>query len=87
MTIYNLLVKKRDRLRNYILNPAHRQIQRVKKYLTPEERNYWWRFNHGIISVKKTEAEYKHDKKGNLTIPSCPTCDHAEETLPHYTYD
>ena len=66
---------------------AHKNIHKIKKYLTPEERNYWWKLTHKIISVKKTESKYKRDQSDNLVSAECPLCHHPEETRQHYEYD
>mmetsp|Transcript_45019 Transcript_45019/g.54109 ORF Transcript_45019/g.54109 Transcript_45019/m.54109 type:complete len:196 (+) Transcript_45019:1-588(+) len=85
--VYNILIKKRGKLRGYVPNIGHKHIQKIEKYLTPEERNYWWRMNHNIISTKRTEHKYKRDKNGNLTTPQCPVCKTAVETKEHYNYE
>ena len=85
--VYEILTKKRNKIKDYIPNKAHKTVHKIQKYLTPEERNYWWRFNHKIISIKKTESKFKRDKEGNLVKPNCPVCNNSEETREHYEYD
>ena len=59
---YEILTEKRNKTKDYIPNKAHKKVHKIQKYLTPEERNYWWRFNHKIISIKKTEIKFKRNK-------------------------
>ena len=82
--VYDLLIQKRNKIKNYTPNQAHTTIYNIKQFLTPEERNYWWHFNHNIISVKQTESKYKRDENGNLSQPTCPLCKKEIETREHY---
>ena len=86
-SVYEILTEKRNKIRNYTPNTAHKHIHKIHQYLTPEERNYWWRLNHNLISIKKTEAKFKRDKEGNLSTPICPICKISEESRDHYNYD
>ena len=60
--VYTILINKRSKLQGYVLNIAHKHIQKIQKYLTSKERNYWWRLNHNIISTKRTEHTNKQEK-------------------------
>mmetsp|Transcript_35726 Transcript_35726/g.43043 ORF Transcript_35726/g.43043 Transcript_35726/m.43043 type:complete len:102 (+) Transcript_35726:1-306(+) len=53
---YEILREKKCQLKNYTPNPAHKVVNKVQKFPTPEERNYWWKLNHNLISVKRTES-------------------------------
>ena len=70
-------------------NETNHTRQHIKylKYLTPEKRNYWWRFNTKTLSIKKTESKFKRDKEGNLIKTNCPICNNPEEKREHYEYD
>ena len=83
-TIYDILIQKRNTIKAYTPNPAHEVIYKIEKYLTPEERNYWWHLNHNLVSVKKQESKYKRDAEGRLTQPTCTMCNKADETRDHY---
>ena len=75
--------KKRSKLRGYTQNKAHK----IHQYLTPEERNYWWRNDHNLTSIKKTESKFERDKNGNLLSKIFPICNTSEETRDHYNFD
>ena len=85
--VYTILLTKRNKLKNYIPNIAHKTIFKIQQYLTPEERHYWWRLNHNLISINKIENKYKRYKEGNIVPPNCPICNNPEETRDHYNYD
>ena len=82
--IYDIIIQKRNSIKKYTPNPAHGVVYKIEKYLTPEERNYWWHFNHNLVSVKKIESKYKRDDMGVLTQPTCPLCKKTDETREHY---
>ena len=86
-TIYGILIGKFTNLRKYTPKLAHKHIHTIKSYLSTEERNYWWKLTHQIVSIKKTESKYKRNKHNNLVSAECPLCKHPEETRPHYEYD
>ena len=71
--IYQALLKKRIPVKKYTPSISHKNIQSIQKYLTPEERHYWWKLTHKIVSIKKTENKYKRDKNNNLVAAACPT--------------
>ena len=83
-TIYEILIDKRNRIKKYTPNPAHAILHKVDGYLTPEERNYWWKLNHKIVSTKQTESKYKRDEAGNLISNKCPIYKTHKETKQHY---
>ena len=56
---YKIIQEKRNKIKNYKPNPAHATISQIYEYLTPEERDYWWRFNHRLVSIKKIESKFK----------------------------
>ena len=82
--VYETLLKKREQIKNYTPNTAHKTLSEIDIFLSPEERYYWWRLTHKIVSVKKSESKYKRDKKGDLVSPLCPICQEEEEDLEHY---
>ena len=86
-TIYSILLEKRYKLKNYTPKEAHTNINKIKCYLTPEERHFWWKLTHKTVSIKKTESKYKRDKCDNLVSAECPLCHHQEETRIHYEYE
>ena len=55
-TIYGTLLEKQTKLRKYTPKTAHKNLHKIKKYLTPEERNYWWKLTHKIISIKRQKV-------------------------------
>ena len=75
--VYQILTNKRNKIKDYIPNKAHQTVHKIQKYLTPEERNYWWRYSHKIISIKKTENKFKRDKEGKLVKPKCSVCNNT----------
>ena len=68
-------------------NIAHKNIHSIHQHLTPEERNYWWKLNHNLTSIKQKEAKYKRDEIGNPASAMCPVCKTNKETRDHYNYD
>ena len=85
--VYEIIIEKRNRIRKYTPNTAHAVLYNIDKYLTPEERNYWWRLNHKLVSTKQTESKFKRDEEGNLVSNKCPICKTNKETKQHYTND
>ena len=83
-TTYAIIQEKRNRIKDYTPNPAHEIVLNIDSYLTPEERDYWWRLNHKLISTKKTESKFKRDEEGVLVEPICTLCRNEEETREHY---
>ena len=82
--VYEIIIEKRNRIRKYTPNTAHAVLYNIDKYLTPEERNYWWRLNHKLVSTKQTESKFKRDEEGNLVSNKCPICKTSKETKQHY---
>ena len=39
--VYEVLTKKRKKIKDYIPNKAHKTVHKIQKYLTLEERKYW----------------------------------------------
>ena len=74
-------------LRNYTPKKAHKKIDKIKDCVTPEERHFWWKLIHKIVSTKKTESKYKRDQFDNLVSSLCPLCHQQEESRLHYEYD
>ena len=70
--IYEIIISKRNKLKNYILNPAHKVVHTIQKNLTPEEQNYWWKMNHDLVSIEQTESKFKQEQNGQLVSPKCP---------------
>jgi len=83
-TVYELLIDKRNRIKKYTPNPAHAILHNIDRFLTPEERNYWWKLNHKIVSTKQTESKFKRDEAGKLVSNRCPICKVHKETKQHY---
>ena len=81
---YDIITINRKLIKEYTPNPAHAIVYEIDMYLTPEERNYWWRLNHNLISIKKRESKYKRTEEGELVSPTCPTCKRNEESIDHY---
>ena len=73
-TVYKLIIDKRNRIKKYTPNPAHATLYKIEKFLIPEERNYWWKLNHKLVSTKQTESEFKRDEAGKLVSNRCPIC-------------
>ena len=82
--VYEKLLDTRRSIREYTPNPAHKVLCEIDPYLTPEERNYWWKLTHRLISTKKTESKYKRNEQGETVEPTCPVCQEEIETLEHY---
>ena len=79
--VYEKLLDTRRSIREYTPNPAHKVLCEIDPYLTPEERNYWWKLTHRLISTKKTESKYKRNEQGETVEPTCPVCQEEIETL------
>ena len=82
--VYETLQKAREQIKNYTPNKAHKTLYEIDTFLSSEERFYWWRLTHKIVSTKKSESKYKRDEKGDLVSPICPICQEKEEDLEHY---
>ena len=78
-SVYELIIEKRNRIRKCTPNPAHAVIYKIDKYLTPDERNYWWRLNHKLVLTKHTESKFKRDDEGNLVSNKYPICKTSKE--------
>lgn len=63
--VYWNLTDKRIKLKNYTPNIAHKTIDNIQKYLMPEERNYWWKSNHILVSTTKLKANTNVIKKAS----------------------
>ena len=74
-------------MRGYTTNIAHKHVYKIHQYLIPVEGNYWWKLNHNLISIKKTEAKFKRDKEGNPSTSICLVCNDSEEPRDHYNYN
>ena len=79
--------KKRRKINDYVPTIEHKNIHRIHQHLTQEERNYWWKLNHNLTSIKQREDKCKRDECGNLTSVMCPKCKTTKETRVHYNYD
>ena len=67
--IYDRLIQKRMRLKNYEPKKAHKSVHAIQKQMTANERDYWWRLTHRVIQTKKRESKWKKDENGeNVTI-------------------
>ena len=86
-TTYAILLAKRSKLRHYTPKNAHKNIYMIKKYLTPEERHFWWKLIHRLTSIRKTECKYKRDARNKQMPATCPLCPQTEESRQHYEYD
>jgi hypothetical protein len=84
--IYAILTEKRTKLKDYQPNKAHKHVNEIQKQLSADERDYWWRRTHKLISIKKTESKWKRDKHGVLVDSKCPVCKLEEEDREHYEY-
>ena len=54
--VYNRLIQKRMKLRNYEPRKAHKAIHEIQKQMTATERDYWWRLTHRTIQTKNRET-------------------------------
>ena len=83
---YERLKSKRLKIGNYEPKKAHRYIRCIHKKLTADERDYWWRMTHELISTKHKECKWRRDDKGELVSPMCPVCREEREDVDHYNY-
>ena len=84
---YNQLKAKRLKVGKYKPKQAHRNISIIQDRLTADERDYWWRLTHRLISLRKTESKWKRQESGELVKNTCPVCKEAVEDEAHYNYD
>ena len=66
------------KLKGYSPRKAHESIDGIQKKLTANERDYWWRMTHGLISVRKIESKWKKKENGEPVGSKCPMCDKTE---------
>jgi len=85
--IYDRLIKKRMKLKNYEPKKAHKAVHTIQKQLTANERDYWWRLTHRVIQTKTRESHWKKDEKGVSETRECPVCKVEEEGWDHYDYE
>ena len=83
--VYAILIEKRMKLKGYSPRKAHESIDGIQKKLTANERDYWWRMTHGLISVRKIESKWKKMENGEPVGSKCPMCDETEDRE-HYEY-
>ena len=84
--IYNILISKRMKLKNDTPSRAHKTISSIHKSLSAEERDYWWRLTHKLISTKKAESKWRRKENGELVDSVCPACGEEEEDREHYEF-
>ena len=78
--IFKKIILKRNKIQDYIPNPAHKVVHTILKNLTPKEQNYWWKMNHKLVWIKQTGSKFKRHKNRNLIIPNCSLCKYEKET-------
>ena len=49
-------------------------VKIVHKSLTAEERDYWLRLNHRLVSTKKSGSKWIRKENGELMGSECPVC-------------
>ena len=79
--IYDNLIKKRLRAKNYTPKRAHENVRKIQRNLKAKERDYWWRLTHKLIITKKRESKY------NPVTNKCPVCKTEVEDFEHYEYE
>ena len=79
--VYDNLVKRRLKTKNYEPKRAHANIRTIQRNLTAKERDYWWRLTHKLVITKKRESKYKE------VSAMCPVCGEDEEDVTHYDYE
>ena len=84
---YNQLKAKRLRARKYKPKKAHENIDSIQDKLTADERDYWWRLTHELISTKNKESKWKREESGELIASTCPVCKTEKEDASHYNND
>jgi hypothetical protein len=84
--IYDRLIRKRMRLRDYTPKKAHTHVNEIQKQLSATERDYWWRLTHRVIQTKQRESHWKKDENENSETRTCPVCKVEEESWEHYDY-
>ena len=70
----------------YTPSKAHKTVNSVHKSLSAEERDYWWRLTHRLISTKKSESKWRRKENGELVDSECPVCGKEEEDMEHYEF-
>ena len=85
--MYNQLKATRLKVGKYKPKQAHRNISTIQGRLTADERDYWWRLTHRLISLRKTESKWKREENGELVKNTCPVCKEAVEDEAHYNND
>lgn len=86
-TMYNKLLTKRIKWGNYQPKETHKTLKRLKKFLHPKERTFWWKLSHGANTTRKTDCKWLRDSKGNLVSNKCPICKTCVEDRNHYDYE
>ena len=85
--LYNILLTIRAKRKKEEEKPSFKRLHAIKRRLTPKERDYWWRLNHGLISIKKNEHKWRKNEDGSQMSDKCPVCKEEIEDRQHYDYD
>ena len=80
------MIEQRMKMKRYEPKKAHEIVDTIQKRLTAEERDFWWRLTHKLISTKKTESKWRRHPNGELVESTCPVCKEEEEDREHYEY-
>ena len=71
---YDIIIINRTLIKECTPNPAHVIVCEIDKYLTPEERNYWWILNHNLILIfKKQKENIKEPRQENQYLQHTPS--------------
>ena len=62
-------------------------LTKIQKVLSANERDYWWRLAHNLISIKSTESKWRRDKNNKLVSDKCPVCKQIKEDRRHYNFE
>ena len=80
------MIEQRMKMKRYEPKKAYETVDMIQKRLTAEERDFWWRLTHKLISTKKTESKWRRHPNGELVESTCPVCKEEEEDREHYEY-
>ena len=84
--IYNALLDKRMRKLKPHQIKTNWALTHLKKWLTPKERDFWWKTAHNLVMVNARKAKWKKEK-GLASSDRCPVCKVEKEYWKHYAFD